>query len=51
MCVSGYVNAYAFANPTACLGETRRTEFVKGTLGFVDYLASLAAEPSFTRRK
>jgi hypothetical protein len=51
VCVSGYINAYAFANPTACLGETRRSEFVKGTLGFVDYLASLAAEPSFTRRK
>jgi hypothetical protein len=51
VCVSGYLNAYAFANPTSCTGETRRTEFVKGTLGFVDYLASLAAEPSFSRRK
>ena len=51
VCVSGYINAYAFANPSSCLGETRRAEFVKGTLGFVDYLASLAAEPSFTRRR
>jgi hypothetical protein len=51
LCSSGYVNAFAFANNVACLGETRRTEFVKGTLGFVDYYASLAAEPSLTRRK
>ena len=50
-CTSGYVNAYAFANATACLGETRRSEFVAGTLGFIDYYASLAAEPSLTRRK
>lgn len=51
LCTSGYVNAYAFANATACLGETRRSEFVAGTLGFIDYYASLAAEPSLTRRK
>jgi len=51
LCSSGYVNAYAFANGVACLGETRRHEFVAGTLGFIDYYASLAAEPSVTRRK
>jgi hypothetical protein len=51
LCSSGYVNAYAFANSVACLGETRRAEFVAGTLGFIDYYASLAAEPSLTRRK
>lgn len=51
LCSSGYVNAYAFANAVACLGETRRAEFVAGKLGFIDYYASLAAEPSLTRRK
>jgi len=51
LCSSGYVNAFAFANSVACLGETRRAEFVDGTLGFIDYYASLAAEPSLTRRK
>jgi hypothetical protein len=50
-CASGYVNAYAYANGVACLGETRRAELVAGTLGFLDYYASLAGEPSFTRRK
>lgn len=51
LCSSGYVNAYAFANDTACLGETQRPAFVSGKLGFIDYFASLAAEPSLTRRK
>jgi hypothetical protein len=51
LCSSGYVNAYAFANAVACLGETKRAEFVAGKLGFIDYYASLAAEPSLTRRK
>ncbi|HEY3254178.1 MAG TPA: DUF1588 domain-containing protein [Polyangiaceae bacterium] len=51
LCSSGYLNAYAFANSVSCLGETRRPEFVAGTLGFIDYYASLAAEPSLTRRK
>jgi hypothetical protein len=35
----------------ACLGEARRAEFKAGSLGFLDYFASLAAEPSFTRRQ
>jgi len=51
VCTSGYINAYAFANSVACLGETRRADFVAGKLGFIDYYASLAAEPSVTRRK
>ncbi|HET7543388.1 MAG TPA: DUF1588 domain-containing protein [Polyangiaceae bacterium] len=51
ICSSGYVNAYAFANAVACLGETRRGDFVAGKLGFIDYFASLAAEPSLSRRK
>jgi hypothetical protein len=50
-CVSGYVSAFTFASNVACLGEARRAEFTSGSLGFLDYFASLAAEPSFTRRK
>lgn len=51
LCSSGYVNAFAFANNSSCLGETQRSDFVSGKLGFIDYFASLAAEPSLTRRK
>lgn len=51
VCTSGYLAAYAFANSVPCLGETRRPDFVAGRLGFADYLASLATEPTFTRRK
>jgi Protein of unknown function (DUF1588)/Protein of unknown function (DUF1592)/Protein of unknown function (DUF1595)/Protein of unknown function (DUF1587) len=50
-CVSGYVSAYTFASNVACLGEARRADFTAGGLGFLDYFASLAAEPSFTRRQ
>jgi hypothetical protein len=50
-CVSGYVSAYTFASNVACLGEARRAEFTAGSLGFLDYFASLATEPSFTRRQ
>ena len=50
-CASGYVSAFAYANGVGCLGESRRSEFVAGTIGFVDYYASLAGEPSLTRRK
>ncbi len=49
-CASGYVGAYTYAN-AACLGEARRAEFVAGSIGFLEYFASLAGEPSFTRRK
>lgn len=50
-CASGYVSAFAYANGAPCLAEGRRPEFIAGTLGYVDYLASLATEPTFTRRK
>jgi hypothetical protein len=50
-CASGYVGAFTYANSVACLGEGRRTEFVDGSIGFLEYFASLAGEPSFTRRK
>lgn len=50
-CASGYVSAFTYANTVACLGEARRAEFVSGSIGFLEYFASLAGEPSFTRRK
>jgi hypothetical protein len=50
-CASGYLSVYAYANAVPCLAETRRPEFIAGTLGYVDYLASLAAEPTFTQRQ
>lgn len=49
-CMSQYLATYAFGENVACGAETRRAEFVDGTLGFIDYLASLAAEPQFTQR-
>jgi len=50
-CMSGYLATYAFGETVACGGETRRAEFINGTIGFVDYLASLAGEPHFTQRR
>lgn len=50
-CVSARVKAYAFGTEGACLGETQRVAFMNGAIGFVDYIASLAAEPHFVRRK
>jgi len=49
-CVSGQLKAYAFGSEFPCLGENRRQEFMDGTIGFVEYLASLAAEPHFSTR-
>jgi hypothetical protein len=49
-CMSQYLATYAFGENVSCGAETRRAEFVGGTLGFIDYLASLAAEPQFTER-
>jgi hypothetical protein len=49
-CVSGYIATYAFGAAGDCLGETRRPEFIGGTLGFADYYTSLAAEPHFGER-
>ena len=46
-CVSTYING----STEACLGETKRGAFIDQQLGFVDYFASLAAEPHFTRRE
>lgn len=50
-CVSARVKAFAFGTESACLGETERAAFMSGAIGFVDYIASLAAEPHFVRRK
>jgi hypothetical protein len=50
-CMSGYMTTFAFGEAVSCAGETRRAEFMTGTIGFVDYLASLAAEPHFTQRR
>jgi len=49
-CISHFITEYVFGGAGDCLGETRRPEFVDGTVGFVDYFASLAAEPHFTER-
>ena len=50
-CMSGYLATYAFGETVTCGGETRRADFINGTIGFVDYLASLAGEPHFTQRR
>lgn len=50
-CLSGYMATFAFGEELSCSGETRRAEFIAGDIGFVDYLASLAAEPHFTQRQ
>ncbi|HYJ09531.1 MAG TPA: DUF1588 domain-containing protein, partial [Polyangiaceae bacterium] len=50
-CATGYLSTYVFGSAEACLGETRRGEFIAGQLGFIDYLASLAAEPHFAERR
>jgi hypothetical protein len=49
-CMSQYLATYAFGADVSCGAETRRADFVSGQLGFIDYLASLAAEPRFTER-
>jgi hypothetical protein len=49
-CLSGYVATFAFGGALSCSGETQREAFMTGEIGFVDYLASLAAEPHFTQR-
>ncbi len=50
-CTTGYLSTYVFGAPEACLGETKRADFIGKRLGFVDYLASLAAEPHFRQRR
>ncbi len=50
-CLSGYLSTYAFGEELTCAAEARRTEFMDGTIGFIEYLASMAAEPHFTQRR
>lgn len=50
-CLSGYLTSYAFGEEFECVGESQRAGFVDGSVGIVDYLASLAAEPHFTERR
>jgi hypothetical protein len=49
-CLSGYVATFAFGEALTCAAEGQRAAFMQGEIGFVDYLASLAAEPRFTQR-
>jgi hypothetical protein len=48
--VSGQLTTWVFGGSWACLGEGRRSDFVGGTIGFIDYLSSLAGEPQFVER-
>jgi hypothetical protein len=50
-CMSAFITTFAFGEAVSCAGESRRAEFMAGDLGFVDYLASLAAEPHFVQRR
>jgi len=50
-CISGYLATYAFGEELGCGAETRRADFINGSIGFIDYLASLAGEPHFTQRQ
>ncbi len=50
-CASGFMSTYVFGGTESCLGETKRPAFVGQQLGFVDYFASLAAEPHFVERR
>ena len=50
-CTTGLVSTYVNGVAEACLGETKRGAFIDGQVGFVDYLASLAAEPHFRQRR
>lgn len=50
-CVSGRLKVFAFGSEEGCLGEGERDEFMSGAIGFIDYIASLAAEPHFSQRK
>ena len=50
-CTSGYLSTYVNGAAEACLGETERGAFIDRKLSFMDYLASLAAEPHFGQRR
>jgi hypothetical protein len=49
-CTTGFLSTYVYGAPEACLGETKRASFIEQKVGFLDYLASLAAEPHFRQR-
>jgi len=49
-CTSGFLSTYVYGAPEACLGEAKRGTFIEQKLSFLDYLASLAAEPHFRQR-
>jgi hypothetical protein len=49
-CTTGFLSTYVHGAPEACLGETKRGSFIERKVGFLDYLASLAAEPHFRQR-
>jgi Protein of unknown function (DUF1588)/Protein of unknown function (DUF1592)/Protein of unknown function (DUF1595)/Protein of unknown function (DUF1587) len=49
-CATGFVSTYVYGAAEACLGETKRGAFIDQQLGFIDYFASLAAEPHFSQR-
>lgn len=49
-CTTGFLSTYVNGAAEGCLGETRRADFIASKVGFVDYLASLAAEPHFSQR-
>lgn len=51
LCVSGQLKTFSFGTEEACLGESRREEFMSGSLGFVGYWTSLAGEPHFRTRR
>ncbi len=50
-CTTGFVSTYVNGVAEACLGESKRGAFIDRQVGFVDYLASLAAEPHFRQRR
>jgi hypothetical protein len=50
-CATGFVSTYVFGAAEGCLGETKRGAFIDQQLGFIDYMASLAAEPHFAERR
>ena len=49
-CTTGFLSTYVYGAPEACLGEAKRGTFIDQKLSFLDYLASLAAEPHFRQR-
>lgn len=50
-CMSSYVATFAFGEELECGGLTERAAFVDGSIGFIDYFASLAGEPHFLERR